>query len=163
MPIDFAGFDFFFYGTLVDGDVRTLVAGAPLVAEPATLADHATVPVGRGVFPMIAHWQGATAPGLLCRGVALEAAARLSYFESEGVDYNARRLRLATEAGDKAEAWVYVPTARLRRGPGRWDFARWCRYEKDRYLRDKRNFLRDIDRNRLSPYRLLWQRRQPRR
>lgn len=149
-------FDFFFYGTLVDAEVRALVIGRAMAAEPARLLDHATVPVGRGRFPMIVHRTGAVAPGVVCREASLDEAARLSYFESEGRDYDARRLDVVVDGAAAIGAWVYVPTPRLKRGPGRWDFERWCRFEKPRFLGETRDAAGRIGRDRLIAYRRLW-------
>lgn len=154
-----AGFDFFFYGTLMDADVRAAVAGAPLSMEPAVLPDHRVVPVGRGMFPMIEAARGATAAGVLCRDVAVAVAARFSLFENEGHEYRARRV--AVRAGGDGDAlrrpaWVYLPTAALKRGPGRWDFAVWQKFAKRPFLIETRRTMRAPDGARLAPHIEAW-------
>lgn len=155
-----AALDFFFYGTLMDGEVRAAVAGAPLPAEPAVLPDHRVVPVGRGMFPMIEAVRGATVHGVLCRHVAVASAARLSLFENEGREYRAHRVAVCAGSGEALlQAWAYLPMAALKRGPGRWDFAAWQKFAKRPYLIETRRAMRAVDAARLGPHIEAWRRR----
>jgi hypothetical protein len=150
-----ARFDFFFYGTLCDDDVRKVVFGRVVEAVPATLADHEAVPVSRGRFPMLMFQRGRTATGVLCRGLSLVEAARLGFYEHEGRDYGVRRLAVS-HADAAHQAWVYVPLAALRRGMGRWDFAEWRRFAKRDFLDRAARTMRRVEAKDLEPFVDLW-------
>lgn len=148
-------FDFFFYGTLCDADVRKVVFGRAVEAVPAMLADHEAVPVSRGRFPMLMFQRGRTATGVLCCGLNLMEAARLGYYEHEGRDYGVRRLAV-NHAQSVHRAWVYVPLASLRRGMGRWDIAKWQRFAKRDFLARAARSMRSVEPKALEPFVDLW-------
>ena len=150
-----ARFDFFFYGTLCDADVRKAVFGRAVAAERATLADHEAVPVARGRYPMLAFQRGRTAEGVLCRGLSLMEAARLGFYEHEGRDYGVRRFAVAAD-GAAHDAWAYVPLAALRRGMGRWDLAEWQRFAKRDFLARAARAMRKVEAKDLEPFVGLW-------
>lgn len=150
-----ARFDFFFYGTLCDADVRKVVFDRAVEAVPAVLADHEAVPVARGRYPMLAFQRGCRASGVLCRGLSLTEAARLSFYEHEGRDYGVRRFRVNAD-GASHEAWVYVPLAALRRGMGRWDLAEWQRFAKRDFLARVIRAMRNVEAKELEPFVALW-------
>jgi hypothetical protein len=152
-------FAFFFYGTLCDGDVRAAVIGRAVDGAAATLADYEAVPVAGGRYPILLFQRGSAAHGVLCAGVTQTEAARLSLFEHEGRDYAARPLPVGDEAGRARSAWVYLPTAALRRGPGRWDLAEWQRFAKRDFLTRTLRAMRTLEPERLVPFLELWQRR----
>lgn len=150
-----ARFDFFFYGTLCDADVRKVVFGRVVDAVPATLADHEAVPVARGRFPMLMFQRGRSAAGVLCRNLTLMEAARLGCYEHEGRDYGVRQLAVS-HADAAHRAWVYVPLAALRRGMGRWDLAEWQRFAKRDFLDRAARAMRGIEPKYLEPFVELW-------
>ena len=151
-------FDFFFYGTLCDADVRAAVFGRAVEAAPATLPDHEAVPVARGRFPMLMFRRGRAAAGVLCRGLSLADAARLGFYEREGRDYGVRRLPVRL-GGTPHPAWVYVPLATLRRGIGRWDLAEWQRFAKRDFLTRVARTMRRVEAKDLDPFLDLWRAR----
>ena len=107
MPVDF-----FFYGTLRDAEVRRIVLGpgaVTLVAEPAVLEGYRCAPAEGGRFPGIVAEEGAVATGVLVRGVSLDAAARISYFEGDGTDYDIVPKTVGLGGGQQARAWVCLP------------------------------------------------------
>ena len=116
----FAGFAFFFYGTLCDSDARAAVIGRALAAEPALLPDYEAVPVGSARsqtagprrFPILLFQRGRAAAGVICGGVSVSEAARLGFYEHEGRDYAARELAVRDGAG-----WPWG--RRKRRAPAR--------------------------------------------
>lgn len=179
-PTEPAGFTFFFYGTLCDADMRAAVIGRALAAEPAVLADYEAVPFALGPrasgralggagekdarleprgpsrYPILLFQRGCAAAGVLCGGVSVEEAARLGFYEHEGRDYAARELSVRDGAGAGRRAWVYLPTAALRRGPGRWDIAEWQRFAKRDFLARAARTMRALEPEQLAPYRDLW-------
>lgn len=148
-------FDFFFYGTLCDADVRKVVFRRTVGAAPAMLADHEAVPVSRGRFPMLMFQRGRVAAGVLCRGLGLIDAARLGYYEHEGRDYGVRRVTVEAEGAGYA-AWVYTPLATLRRGMGRWDLVDWRRFAKRDFLARISRTMRKVELKDLEPFVDLW-------
>lgn len=151
-----AGFDYFFYGTLCDADVRQVVLGRAVDVEPATLEHHEAVPVHGGRHPILLFQRGAAAAGVLCRGLTLNEAARLGYYEHEGRDYGARRLPIRGGDGVMHHAWVFVPTGTLRRGMGRWDLAEWQRFAKRDFLVGVTRAMRKVEPKDLEPFIELW-------
>jgi len=152
---DGARFDFFFYGTLCDADVRKVVFGRAVAAVAATLADHAAVPVARGRYPILMFQRGRAAEGVLCRGLSLMESARLGFYEHEGRDYGVRRFKVGVEGGAH-DAWVYVPLGTLRRGMGRWDLAEWQRFAKRDFLARAARAMRKAEAKDLEPFVALW-------
>ncbi len=153
-------FRIFFYGTLYDDDLRAMIAGRPCSGERALLADHAVVPVGRGMFPMIARRYGTAALGILCEAIDIEAAARFSFYEREGIDYRAQQMLVSPSPDDSVAAWVFAPTSALRRGIGRWEFARWQRHEKPGFLSAARREARALTLDQLAPHLYRWRTRR---
>jgi len=147
---------FFFYGTLCDDDVRAAVIGRAIAVAPAVLAAYEAVPTERGRFPILLFQRGLEAAGVLCAGVGLDEAARLGLFEHEGRDYAARQLSVRDGAGAVQRAWVFLPTAALRRGPGRWDLAQWQRFAKRDFLVRTQRAMRMLEPKQLDPYLELW-------
>jgi hypothetical protein len=163
-----APFDFFFYGTLVDADVRAIVIGRPCKAPPASLENYEAVPAEHGRYPILQSKRGNTVAGVLCPALTLIEAARLSYFEDEAADYDARPLTVrvgASPAGESAareqRAWVFLPTKALRRGMGRWDLAEWQRFAKRAFLDTVFRTMRKVEPKDLEPFIDLWRGRAP--
>lgn len=151
--------DFFFYGTLRDAGIRRIVLGAEalsLSAVPATLEGYRCAPVERGRFPGIVAEPGAAAPGVLVQGVSLDAAARTSFFESEGSLYDIARTPLAVAGGRDADAWVYVAAAVLPVEAGEWRFEDWRRRWRPGLLGDARAAMARATPAELGRYRLAW-------
>ena len=152
-------FDFFFYGTLCDADVRQVVLGRAVEATPAILDSYEAVPVEHGRYPILQFLRGKSATGVLCRGLDLTEAARLGYYEHEGRDYGVKRLpvRLNSDAGPRTQpAWVFVQRATLRRGMGRWDLAEWQRFAKRDFLDGVTRAMRKLEPKDLEPFIELW-------
>ena len=112
-------------------------------------------------FASVSTKPGREAAGVVCDGVAVEEAARLGFYEHEGRDYTARQLSvrvLPTQGGSGAvgKAWLFLPTAALRRGPGRWDLAEWQRFAKRDFLARVRVAMSEVDPELLAPHQALW-------
>lgn len=151
--------DFFFYGTLRDAGVRRIVLGPEalsLSAVPATLEGYRCAPVERGRFPGVVAERGAATPGVLVRGVSLDAAARTGFFESEGSLYEVARKPLAVAGGRDAEAWVYVAAAALPVEAGEWRFEEWRRRWRQAILGDAGAAMAGATPAELGRYRRAW-------
>jgi gamma-glutamylcyclotransferase (GGCT)/AIG2-like uncharacterized protein YtfP len=105
---------FFFYGTLLDPEVRARVLGdeaRPVLLELAVLRGWERYFEAGVPWPMIRRRDGAAVEGALASGLS-EAAGRL-LDEYEGERY--RREKVVVECGgERLAALVYVPALRER-------------------------------------------------
>jgi hypothetical protein len=131
----------FFYGTLIDPDIRRVVLGAPtagaLRPRDAVLHGWQRRAVRGASYPMIVPRAGAMVHGILAAGLDPAACRRLIAYE--GSDYVLVRVRVACADGRVRDARVFAPRpgGRLRPRAANWDHAAWS-------MREKRAFLRAI-------------------
>ena len=127
--------DYFFYGSLMDADVLSAVAGeriAPTRLVPARLPGYERLCARHSAFPLIVEDPGAEVEGVLVRGIGPAAARRLVRYEGPGYMLMKRPV---TTADGRDEAFVFIP-ARPGRSSGKaWDFETWRRRHKRRLLR----------------------------
>lgn len=126
---------FFFYGTLIDPDVRRLVLGrhAPTAIEPARLEGWRRLPLAGATYPVIVRDPAAAVAGILVRG--LDAGARGLLVRYEGPEYELLPVEVLTGSDRRVAASVFAPrSGRARRGRGEWDFAEWARRHKRRFV-----------------------------
>lgn len=132
MPRAHRALPFFFYGTLMDADVRALVLPASSVAaavlEPATLAGWRRVVMRRRRYPVIVRHSVSRVDGLLMRGLDRGAVSRLLAFETG--EYVPRALTVEATAGGSARAWVFVASRAARPSSTTWDLEAWRRTHK---------------------------------
>jgi hypothetical protein len=128
--------NFFFYGTLLDSDIRRMVFGreAPDVqARPAALRGHVVRRARGADYPLLVAMQGRSASGIVLSGVSGREARRLDAYE--GKDYR-RVVRIVVDSnGDQIAAEVYLPRPYVRADSRPWSFEDWRRHEKKRFLR----------------------------
>lgn len=125
---------FFFYGTLMDADVRRAVLGRrrEIAVGPATLHGWRRVALAHESYPIIVRDSGGTVEGLLARGLDAAARARLCVYE--GPDYELTGAVVHTAAG-AVDAHVFVPAPGWRpEARGDWDLAAWQRAAKRSFL-----------------------------
>ena len=155
-----ARIDFFFYGTLQDRAVRHMVLDPVIPAPelaPATLAGHRVAPTEGGRYPILVAEPGHRADGLLVRGVDLTAAARASFFEGEGYDYGVDRRRVETVGTAEAvEAWVFLPSARLKAEPGVWNLAVWENRHRGSFITGTQKAMRACRAADIARHRQAW-------
>ncbi len=124
---------FFFYGTLLDADLRRTLCGRDAdrwSVVPATLADHRRGRSPGRTYPFLLPAPGDQVDGIVADGVDAGAAAILTLYEGAG--YRVARLRPVTPAGP-VPAWAYLPRRRVAaRLP--WTLADWERSHKARSL-----------------------------
>lgn len=133
---------FFFYGTLVDADIRTAVLGKFTKNEtvtPAYLPDWRRVGLRGRTYPVIVPYTGAVVDGVavsFADGAERPVTELLTSFE--GDEYRLARLELST-----GEAVSVFAGSRRCHPTGRvWSFPDWQR-------RHKRAFLAAIGQGRL--------------
>lgn len=128
--------DFFFYGTLLDEDVRRLVLGpeaARLKLMPARLAGYRRLANGPSSAPLLARRRGASVEGLLVRGLDRHQAARLRHYE--GRNYRSARCRVRLADGKTCQAMVYLSQGRIPRRRRSWRLREWQRRSKRAFLK----------------------------
>jgi hypothetical protein len=125
---------FFFYGTLIDPDVRRLVLGslAPTMVEPAVLSGWKRIPLPRVTYPTILRAPRASVDGVLARG--LDIAARRRLIDYEGDDYDLLEVDVAVAGGRIVPAVVFAGRPGQVRGLGLWAFTAWQRRHKRRFV-----------------------------
>lgn len=128
---------FFFYGTLIDPEVRTAVMGRDAVdgstVAPAVVHGWRAVFVQGRPYPAAMPRRGHDLRGILVDGVPERLMPRLSAYE--GPEYVARIVKVETVGHvSDGDAFVFVagPECRLSASP--WRFADWERRHKRRFL-----------------------------
>lgn len=126
----------FFFGTLLDPDVRALVTGvAPETLElrPASLPGFARHRVRGRSYPMLVPAPGRRIEGMICRGAGPLAIRRLNAYE--GAEY-AAELRVALDHhGQPMPAWVYVAASDgLQPTSEPWELVDWQARHKATFM-----------------------------
>jgi len=127
---------YFFYGTLLDADVRRLVfgpTGEPEV-ESAVLPGHRLLLARGRNYPVAVRSTIADAAGVVTEPLGLEATERLAFYEGPD-DYRATTRCVRLVRGGKVEAQVFMPQRRVAPSTIAWDLARWQRVVKPRFLK----------------------------
>ena len=122
---------YFFYGTLIDPDIRAAVLGraaADLLAIDDTLKGWRAVLVSGKTYPVIVPSAPDEVRGVRVGIAGPSARRRLSHFE--GPEYRVATLVL----GSGEEAEVLIGSKLSRPGVQRWDFQAWERRHKARFL-----------------------------
>ncbi len=128
---------FFFYGTLIDADVRRAVLGlhAPRQVEPASLRGWRRVPLRDKTYPVLVADADSSVDGVLVRGLNVAARRRLERYEGPHL-YTLAELDVLPEGRSRpVSALVFVAKATgARHDAGTWDLETWQRRDKRRFL-----------------------------
>ena len=122
---------FFFYGTLMDAEIRAAVlgnSGGDHPVEPATLAGYRRVFLSRRHYPVIVTERSSRVEGCLSGELDERAAGKLDAFETEEYDRVPCAASLAD--GTAVGAWTYVASRLARPSAVNWDLAAWQRNHK---------------------------------
>ena len=128
--------NFFFYGTLLDPDVRGAVLQrgcVGLTLAPADLYGFRRVRARAGGYPVLKRAKGARVRGALVEALDREAILRVAHFE--GPDYLPWPVELRSPAG-RHQAWTLLPDRRRCGGAGAWNLHHWQKREKARAMRE---------------------------
>jgi len=126
--------DFFFYGTLMDADIRAAVM--PSVADrlelrPASVPGWRRVRASHGSYPVLVPHRAGRVDGLLARGFDGPSLLRMAHFEGQRY----RPVSIATlVAGRRRAAWVFLPSSSRDAGRQPWTLAAWQRRHKRHLL-----------------------------
>jgi hypothetical protein len=123
---------YFFYGTLLDADVRDRIVG-PCAVTPARLDGWQRVAMQGKSYPVIVRRFGATVDGLLADGLDRAAARRLETYETD--EYETERVTVTAADGRRVPALAFVAGARARPGTAPWCLEDWRTRHKRAFLR----------------------------
>jgi len=120
----------FFYGTLMDDDVRRAVLGAtaPASAEPAVLGGWRRVSAVGTPYPTVVRDSGRQVEGVLVRGLDYVACRQLTAYE--GRDYGLVDVEVTVGDRSVAAMMFAAPNPTVRSHAGGWSFATWTRRHK---------------------------------
>lgn len=121
--------DYFFYGTLMDADVRAAVLGrtlAPMHLGSAVLRGFRRVRMAGTAYPVLA----AGGPedrvdGLLARGLSRADTAKLIRYE--GAAYVVKSLPVETAPGETVMARIFCSRSNVRLTAEPWTLVDWLR------------------------------------
>jgi hypothetical protein len=119
---------YFFYGSLTDLDVLTVVLGRrPRRLAPAALEGWRRLRVAGECYPLVSPAPGERVEGVIA-DISQAEARRLAWYE--GDDYQLRELGVALASGETVAAQVFLPKPDLAHAGEPWDPARWRREHK---------------------------------
>ena len=122
---------FFFYGTLMDDELRRALAGprdARLRIEPGLLLHRDRRRARFGAYPVLVPAPGRRVAGQLVAGVDPHLALWIAHFEGPG--YLPTPLAAQNRAGRRVRAITFAPESLDEAGREPWDFRRWQRRDK---------------------------------
>lgn len=136
---------FFFYGTLLDPEVRAAVM--PHIAEslelqPARLRGYRRVRARHGTYPVLVSDARSRVDGLLVSGLDARALYRMAHFEGDLYLPQQRRVR-ATD-GAAAQAWIFMAVHPGLAAQRSWSLQRWRMQHKRRLLADTSRWMREF-------------------
>tara|TARA_R110000787_G_scaffold82815_4_gene178858 strand:- start:356 stop:766 length:411 start_codon:yes stop_codon:yes gene_type:complete len=126
--------DFFFYGTLIDDEVRAAVlpgSAAGLTPVSARLPGWRRVCIRGRAYPAVVPRSAAATDGILLRGLPPPLFDRL--VDYEGAEYDLRDCLVETPDG-AVTARVFAAARNCRVTALEWDFERWRRRDKRRVM-----------------------------
>jgi hypothetical protein len=124
----------FFFGTLLDADVRRIVTGREFALEPAWLAGYRTVFLPSRAYPMLIRHPAGRTEGGMALDVDQEALARLVFYE--GDEYELRPLDVLRKAdGRKLGCQAFMTKPAIKPGDKPWSLDLWQRRHKAAFLR----------------------------
>jgi hypothetical protein len=136
---------FFFYGTLLDRDVASLVLGrrlAPRAYTPAALPGHARRRVKGASYPIVVRDPKGEVAGAIVGGLSARDVARLAAYE--GPRYRIAPLKVRID-GAMTTVSVFEPLEeRFQPTSGEWDLLAWQRLYKRAFLARVRPALRTL-------------------
>lgn len=125
----------FFFGTLMDAEVRSLVMGRdadPGTIEPAIAQGFRRVFVAGRHYPMLLAHASGWVEGTLVHGLDAERVHRLQVYE--GWEYSLQPIQVQTNSGHKVMAHVFMCPPHIEADPREWRLDQWQRRHKRTFL-----------------------------
>lgn len=122
---------YFFFGTLMDEDVRHLVLGRrhrTTAYRPARLDGFRRVRVRGESYPMLIADTTATVDGIVMSGLDVIDAERIAWYE--GGDYVIEYRTVWPRQGNAITARIFAATAALQHDDEPWDYRTWQQRDK---------------------------------
>ncbi len=123
---------FFFYGTLMDRDLVSLVLRRPIQADrfrPAILRDHERRAIAGETFPAIARVRGGSVEGVVVDGFTAADFAKLSAYEGASFTVTAGTAEIVGVGPRGVRIFVIKPGV-YRLADTDWDVEAWRRDHK---------------------------------
>ena len=123
----------FFYGTLIDDEVRRLVVGAAVAVTSARVIGFRRVVVAGRDYPMLRHRAGRRVEGVLTGPLAPEAIRRLRFYE--GREYRLRPIQVECGPEGRVTAAAFFCPPGVAADHREWRLDQWRRRGKRAALR----------------------------
>lgn len=131
---------YFFYGSLMDADVRAAVLGrAPVCVEPATLIGWRRVKAAGASYPLLVEARLAAVAGAAL-DLSPADASRVAWYEGKD-DYEPRELSVTLGSGRQANALVFLPRGGVAHDGEPWEPEVWARDDKPAVLDAARGWM----------------------
>ncbi len=122
---------FFFYGTLMDDEVRADLLGRAvrdLAVTPGVLLHHRRRCARNGYYPVLVPEPGGRVAGIFVDGMTRRLAIWVAHFE--GPAYAPGAVTVQDPAGRCVPAWSFLPLSRNHASRHAWDLRVWqCRHK----------------------------------
>lgn len=136
------GMRLFFYGTMLDPEVRRIVLGdgvERLTIRPAVLVGYRRVRAKDGDDPVLVRRTAGRVHGALVEGLRPDDLHRIAHFE--GPDYAPRRATVIDKADRRVCVWVMISRGARQASGEAWDLRRWQIRAKSRLLPQLRRWM----------------------
>jgi hypothetical protein len=137
---------FFFYGTLMDDEVRQALAGSrarALRVSSGILLNHRRCKARDGNYPVVTPCFGGRVPGLFVEGVDAHLALWIAHYEGPG--YLPARVTARDRLGQRLRPWAFMPATRRHAAGEPWDLGLWQRHDKPRVRWLLQNWLLQVE------------------
>jgi hypothetical protein len=125
---------FFFYGTLLDAELRVLLLGHASASRrllPASLPGYVRRRSLQGCHPVVVRRRGGRVRGGLF-DLDRKEALTVAFFEGPG--FVPARRGVLLEDGARVDAWLFLPATPRAAGRQAWDLSRWQAIRKGRLI-----------------------------
>ena len=123
----------FFYGTLMDAEVRALMLGRPIDVAPARLRGYRRVPVAGRPYPTLLISSNDCVDGVLAREILPEELKRLIAYE--GAEYLLNDVQVLCNEGGLQDAQAFLTRPGIAISAHLdWTLGDWQRRHKRRLL-----------------------------
>ena len=122
---------FFFYGTLMDDEVRADLLGRAvrdLAVTPGVLLHHRRRCARNGYYPVLVPETGGRVGGIFVDGMTRRLAIWVAHFE--GTAYAPGAVTVQDPAGRRVAAWSFLPVSPGHASRHAWDLRVWQRRHK---------------------------------
>ncbi|MBL29271.1 MAG: hypothetical protein CMM50_17205 [Rhodospirillaceae bacterium] len=123
----------FFYGTLMDADVRARILGRRVGAQPAVARGYRAYRHRTDSYPVLRAAPLGAAPGLLVADLGSADVRRLCWYE--GDEYERRLITVSGPGTRPMDAWAFVGVDGVLTDNRIWSLADWQRLHKAAFLR----------------------------